>query len=165
MKKGFKKIILDLVKENPGLTAKEYAKVALDRGLCASDSKDPVFSLATTLMKEVREDRMLGIMAKGNRPQRFYPAEDKKLIPDDLKKLVDGVGNKASSPWDKHMTILLPSDIVQALDMLVEVSRFGNRNDALIWLIREGIKAKQLEMEQVKKVVDKIKILKHSVFV
>lgn len=159
MKKGFKKIILDLVKENPGLTAKEYAKVALDRGLCGSDSKDPVFSLATTLMKEVREGRMPGIrVIKSERPQRFYP--DNHISSETMKKIADDIVNKI---LDKPITILLPADVAQAMDMLVEVSRFGNRSEALIWLAREGIKAKNLELAQVKKVVEQIKLLKQSV--
>ncbi len=159
MKKGFKKIILDLVRENPGLTAKEYAKVALDRGLSGSDSKDPVFSLATTLMKEVRGGRMPGIrVIKSERPQRFYP--DNYTSSEAMKKIADGIVNEALS---KPITILLPVDVTQAMDMLVEVSRFGNRSEALIWLAREGIKAKNLELAQVKEVVEQIKLLKQSV--
>jgi len=162
MKKGFKKIVFDLVRENPGLTAKEYAKVALDRGLSGSDSKDPVFSLATTLMKEVREGRMPEIrVIKSERPQRFYP--DNHIASEAMKKIADDIVNKTLSNWDKPITILLPTDVAQAMDMLVEVSRFGNRSEALIWLAREGIKAKNLELAQVKKVVEQIKLLKQSV--
>ncbi|MBI4286072.1 MAG: hypothetical protein HY670_09295 [Chloroflexi bacterium] len=160
MKKGFKKIILDLVRENPGLTAKEYAKVALDRGLSGSDSKDPVFSLATTLMKEVREERIPGIKAVGRRPLRFYP--DDYTSSEQMKK-ADDIVKKILSNWDKPITILLPADIAQAMDMLVEVSKFGNRGEALIWLAREGIRAKNIELTQVKKVVEQIKLLKQSV--
>ena len=164
MKKGFKKIIPDLVRANPGLTAKEYAKMALDQGLCNSDSKDPAFSLATTLMKEVREGRMLGVKAiRGERPQRFYP--DNYTPSEAMKKIADDIVNKTLSNWDKPITILLPADVAQTMDMLVEVSRFGNRSEALIWLVREGIKTKNLELAQVKKVVEQIKQLKQSVTV
>jgi hypothetical protein len=160
--KGFKKIAPDLIKANPGLTAKEYAKMALDRGLCGSGSIDPVFSLATTLMKEIRERRMPGIrVTTSERPQRFYP--DNYASGETMKKKADDIMNKTLSNWDKPITILLPADVTQAMDMLVEVSRFGNRSEALIWLAREGIKAKNLELAQVKKVVEQIKLLKQSV--
>jgi hypothetical protein len=164
MKKGFKKIVLDLVRENPGLTAKEYAKIALDRGLSRSDSKDPVFSLATTLMKEVREQRMPGIrVTKGERPQRFFLENYNSS--ETMKKIADDIVNRTLSNWDKSITILLPVDVAQAVDMLVEVSKFGNRNEALVWLAREGIKAKNLELSQVKEVVEQIRQLKQSVSV
>jgi len=162
VKKGFKKIIPDLVRANPGLTAKEYAKMALDQGLCNSDSKDPAFSLATTLMKEIREGRMSGVKAtKGERPMRFYP--DNYASNEVMKKIADDIVNKTLSNWDKPLTILLPADVAQAMDMLVEVSRFGNRSEALVWLAREGMKAKGLELAQVKKVAEQIKQLKKSV--
>jgi len=161
--KGFKKVVPDLIKANPGLTAKEYAEMALDRGLCGSGSKDhPVFSLATTLMKEVREGRMPGIrVIKSERPQRFYPVDYTST--EAMKKIADDIVNKTLSNWDKPITILLPADVAQAMDMLVEVSKFGNRSEALIWLAREGIKAKNLELAQVKKVVEQIRKLKQSV--
>lgn len=152
MKKGFKKIIPNLVKANPGLTAKEYAKMALDRGLCISDSKDPTFSLATTLMKEVREGRMPGIKAiKGERPLRFYPDNNTSEV--------------SLHNWDKPITVLLPTDVAEATDILVEVGRFGNRSEALVWLTREGIKAKNVEIVQAKKVAEQIAQLKQSVLV
>ncbi len=160
MKKGFKKVVLDLVRKNPGLTAREYSKIALDQGLANSDSKDPIFSLATTLMKEVREQRMPGIVMKGERPQRFFP--DNSTSSEEMRKIADDIVKKTLSNY-KAITILLPDDVAEAVDMLVEVSKFGNRTEALIWLVREGIKAKSLELVQVKKVVEQIKQLKQSV--
>ncbi|MBM3118312.1 MAG: hypothetical protein FJ006_01940 [Chloroflexi bacterium] len=145
---GSKKVFPDLIRAKPGRTAREYANMALDQGLCGSASKDPVFSLATTLMKEVREGRMPGVRASG-RPMRFYP---------------DSHTSKVSPPnFDKPTTILLPTDISETINILVEVGKFENRSEALIWLAREGIKAKSLELAQVKKVVEQIKQLKQSV--
>ncbi len=177
---GFKKVVPDLIRANPGLTAKEYAKIALDQGLCGSASQKSeegrVFSLATTLMKEVREGRMPGVKTiEGERPQRFYldnstSNEARRKIADDIVKKALSRGRspelaeaQATEVWDKPITILLPVDIAQTMDMLVEVSRFGNRSEALIWLAREGIKAKSLELAQVEKVVEQIKQLKKSV--
>ena len=157
---GSKKIFPALIKANPGLTAKEYARMALDQGLCGSASKDPTFSLATTLMKEVREGRMPGIRANG-RPMRFYP--DNYTSNEEMKKIADDVVKKTLSNWDKPITILPPADIFETISILVEVGKFENRTEALVWLAREGIKAKSPELAQVKKVVEQIKQLKQSV--
>ncbi len=149
MKKGFKKIVPDLIRANPGLTAKEYSKMAIDRGLSNSDSKDPVFSLATTLLKEVREGRMLGVKAiKSDGPLRFFIDNHTSGVP--------------SANQDKPITLLMPNDVGEATDTLVEISKFGNRSEALIWLAREGIKAKHLELRQLREGVEQIRQLKRS---
>lgn len=145
---GSKKVFPDLIKAKPGLTAREYAKMALSQGLCGSASKDPVFSLATTLMKEVREGRMPGIRAS-ERPMRFYSDSHTSKVP--------------PPNFDKPMTILLPTDISETINRLVEVDKFENRSEALVWLAREGIKAKSPELAQVEKVAEQIKQLKQSV--
>ena len=144
---GSKKVFPDLIKVNPGLTAKEYAKMALDQCLCGSASKDPVFSLATTLMKEVQEGRMPGVKAS-ERPLRFYTAGSTQKVP--------------LSNFDKPITILLPNDVSESIETLIEVNKFENRSEALVWLAREGIKAKSLELAQIKKVAEQIKQLKQS---
>ena len=105
---------------------------------------------------------MLGVKTiNGERPQRFY--SDNYTSSEAMKKIADDIVNKTLSNWDKPITILVPADVAQSMDMLVEVSKFGNRSEALIWLAREGIKAKILELAQVEKVVEQIKQLKQSV--
>ena len=47
MQRGFKAIVRQLIREKPGLTAIEYARMALQRRLCGSDSNDPEWSLGT----------------------------------------------------------------------------------------------------------------------
>jgi len=61
------------------------------------------------------------------------------------------------------MTIFPPIDVSETIGMLVEVGKFENRSEALVWLAREGIEAKSLELAQVNKVVEQIKRLKQSV--
>lgn len=152
MQKGFKKVAPGLVQARPGLTDKDYAKMALDQGLCRSDSKDRVFSLATTMRKEVREGRMPGIKAvKVNGKLHFFPE--------------DGTPNGPMPNQDRPITVLLPADVAEAADLLLEVGKFENRSAALVWLAREGIKAKGLELAEVKRVVEQIRQLKQSVAV
>lgn len=152
MQKGFKHIVPDLIKKKPGLTAEEYAKIALDQGLCGSDSMDPKFSLASTLRKEVREGRLPSIRADTTqKPIRYYPDDSSKVEPF-IKQ-------------DKPITFILLSDISEILDILLELNKFGNRSEALVWLAREGINAKSTELVQIRQVVKKINELKQSVSV
>jgi len=109
MQKGFKKVVAALIRSNPGLTAEEYATIALEQGLCDSDSKNPVFSLSTTLRKQVREGRMPEVKTvKVNGRLHFFPID---------------YGTDQQVPLhkkDSPVPILLPPDVVQTVDMLVE---------------------------------------------
>jgi hypothetical protein len=79
MQNDFNNIIQDLIANYPGCTAKEYAKMAVDQGLCNSDSYDVLFSLQTTLIKEYREGRMPQIkIVKVDRKTRYFPADNLK---------------------------------------------------------------------------------------
>lgn len=153
MQKGFKKVAPDLIEANPWLTAPEYAKMALDQHLCSSDSRNPVFSLATTLMKEVREGRMPGIKAvKVNGRLHYGPAAQ---TPTNYSTM--------SSRRDIGVTVVLPPEVGQITDMLVELDEFRNRGEALIWLAQEGIKARDSKLQGFKIVHQQIKSLKQSI--
>jgi hypothetical protein len=149
--RGFKKAVVPLIQSQPGLSAKEYAEVALRDGLCESDSPNPVFSLQTTLMKEVREGRMPGVKAvKVDGKLRYFPAEyDTTSIP---------VPHK-----DLGVSVLLPPDVAKYVGILVEVGSAGSHSEALIRLAREGIKAKRQDLKDMEKVVSQISFLKQSV--
>ena len=149
---GFKQIALDLVRQYPGQTPEEYAKMALDRGLCASDSKKPILSLSTTMRKEYREGRMPDIRsARVDGKLRFFPKNH--LV------------NQRDIPFRPNVaiTVVLPPEDSEIIDMLVEIGRFNNRSEALSWLVREGIKNKEGELNQARDVLNKIRQLKKSV--
>ena len=152
MQKGFKKVVLDLIREKPGLTAEEYARMALDQRLCGSDSKDPVFSLKTTLMKECREGRMPTIKAiKVNGKFHYFPADQ-------------ALSNQSTQQKkDIAVTVILPPDVIDIVDMLVELGKAKSRGEALGWLVREGIKAKKHDLDQAKEIFQEIKRLKQSI--
>jgi len=152
VQKGFKKVVLPLIRANPGLTAEEYASMALEQGLCDSDSKNPVFSLSTTLRKQVREGRMPEIKAiKVNGRLHFFPVGY-------------GAGQQFGLPKkDSTVTILLPPDVGHTVDTLVELGSLPNRGEGLIWLAREGIKANQEKLKNAERVVGQIRGLKESV--
>ncbi|MFH1088060.1 MAG: hypothetical protein V1737_05685 [Chloroflexota bacterium] len=154
MQKGFMKAVLPLIRANPGLSAEEYASIALERDPELSVSKNPNFSLSTTLRKEVREGRRPEIKAiTVNGKLHFFPADY-------------GTGQLVPPPRrDSTSRILLPPDVAQAADTLVELGKYANRGEALIWLAREGIKANQPKLKNAESALQQIRALKESVYV
>lgn len=76
----FKEMIPHIVFERPwGLTAKEIAEIALERGFL-STSKDPIGSLATTVHQQVRNNWIAGVVrgwegeGKAGDPLIYVPA-------------------------------------------------------------------------------------------
>jgi len=152
MPKGFKRVVTVLIRENPGLTSGEYAQIALQRHLCASDSRDPVFSLATTLAKEYREGRMPGIEArKIDGSLRYYPAGHAAS------------GEGVLTKNEVAVSLSLPSSVIQTVDTLLELGKFNSRSAVLAWLIEEGIRARSHELQQAEAVAREIRRLKQSV--
>ena len=64
----------ELVFENPGMTAAEYAKLALDKRIFESEARDPVGSLETTLDQQYRKGNLQEVSRQAGRgTARFYP--------------------------------------------------------------------------------------------
>jgi hypothetical protein len=147
MQHGFKKIVVDLVRADPGHTPDYYARKAIDGGLAGSDSADPVFSLQTTLRKEVREGRMPDIIAR---------KVDGKLhcFPSDQNGNVPATGGSPTvlgvRPSDAQvtLTVQVPHELIGELDLLVDLGKARSRPEALVRLARTGIKAKRQELDR-----------------
>ena len=146
MRHGFKSVVRDLVRAHPGLSSDEYAQMALDKGLATSDSRNPVFSLQSTLRKEVRERRMPDVIArKVDGKLHFFPAnQDPMVSVNDHASAVSGMRAHESV----SLTVLVPNDIVTVLDLLVELNKVRNRADALLRFVRIGLDAKRLELDR-----------------
>jgi hypothetical protein len=79
MQNDFNNILQDLIARYPGCTAKEYAKMLIDQGLCDNGSWNTLFSLQTMLIKEYRDGRMPQIkVVKVDRKTRYFPAYNLK---------------------------------------------------------------------------------------
>ena len=176
MKKGFSHgVAPDLVRQKPGMTANEVAELALSRGLCSSDAKDPVDSLGKTLAKEVREGRLPEVYA--NRVGgllRYYPAEvwdmergetwvlpPDAFTPDGQAPRVAAV-TSAPTALSETVSIRLPRDKVELADLLVEAGQFSTRSEALAYLVGEGIARNHPRIEKVRQAVEQIRAIKRS---
>ena len=143
--KGFMKIAEALVKERPGLAAEEYARMALDRGIAQSNSKDPVQSLATTLMKQVREGRTTEIYADQVRGKlRYYPTGD----------LLNPPGRRL--PHLLFTDVRMSPDTAKRVRTLLEVGLFANEKEAASWLLEEGVRAQRDTLDQIESQAEEI---------
>ncbi|MBI4301467.1 MAG: hypothetical protein HY664_02530 [Chloroflexi bacterium] len=150
MKTGFShEVAPRLIRESPGMTSDEVAKLALSNELCSSDAKDPVRSLGNTLAKEVREGRLPEIVARrdGN-ILRYYPKDTPSTI-------------EPNSGYES-ISIRLNRFSIEQADLLVEVERFKNRSEALAWLIDEGIRTNEEFLKEVREGIEKIGEIKRS---
>lgn len=136
--KGFMAVALKLVKEQPGLSAEDYATMALDSGLATSNSKDPVQSLATTLMKQVREGKVSEIYTeKVAGKLRYFPTND-----------------LWNSPGRRQTDLLvfdveLSPDSSRRVRLLVDMGLFPSERQAVSWLAEEGVRARIDVLEQI----------------
>lgn len=153
MRKGFMDFVATrLIPESPGGTAEWYAKEYVELfGKDASDAKKPVQSLASTLAKQVREGREKRVRRERiGGEYRFFP----------VNSTSPGEGEALESI---AVQILLYAQELQILDDFVAVGSFRNRGDALVWLAREGIKARRDDIEKVAQVRKQIEELKKSI--
>ena len=158
MKKGFShEVAPELIREEPGLRADQIAERALSRGLCDSDAKEPVRSLAATLAKEVRERRLPGIYAKKmGSALRYYPGSHDSVIGSTVA--IEPIPITAES-----VSIRLDHQRVEVADLLVEVGKFSSRSESLAWLVAEGIERNDEKIMMVRRAVDEIRLIKSSI--
>jgi hypothetical protein len=158
MRHGFKEVVRDLVHVHPGLSSDEYAQMALDRGLAHSDSANPVFSLQSTLRKEVREGRMPDIVARKVGGKLHYFPLGEESHANVSPTVIAGV----KTPESVSLTVAVPHDIVDALDLLVDLHKVKNRSDALIRFARLGIEAKSSELDRAREFHQQTKRVRES---
>lgn len=159
MKKGFSHgVAPDLIREKPGMTKDEVAELALRRGLCGSDAKktDPVFSLGSTLAKEVREGRLPEVRAERvGGVLRYYPASGGP------PKTPMIISSPPTGP-DEAVSIRLPREHVEIADLLVEVGKYGSRSEALASLVSEGVSRNEALIKKARDAAAQIQAIKQS---
>ena len=129
MKKGFMKWVRNYIEVCPGLTAEDYAGDGYYEEYAKSDARngDQVFSLASSLMKQVRDGKEPHIRRErigGN--LRYFP-----------KNGSYAAGNVATEKI--AFQISLSKEEWQSIDDLVSSGQFRNRNDVIEWLAKRCI--------------------------
>ena len=131
-----------LIPDFPGETARWYAEKYLqEHPNIGSDAKYPVQSLANTLDKQVREGKERRVRRERvNGIYRFFhvsaPSESRN----------EKVG---SSLENIIVQISLSVQELNDIANLVAVGKFNNRNDAIKWLVMQGISANRSYLDKV----------------
>jgi Arc/MetJ-type ribon-helix-helix transcriptional regulator len=150
MKSGFMEFVATrLVPDHPGQTERWYAKEYLQLGSNLSDAKNPEESLANTLAKQVREGREPRIkrIRKGGK-YLYFPAS-MTYIPDTGVEVI--------------IQLSLSEQELKNIENLVSVGKFNNRDNAIKWLLQEGIKANNNYLDKVANTIRQIESLKKEV--
>jgi hypothetical protein len=148
--RGFTRAAWQLIHETPGLTAEEYADIALKRGLARSNSRDPRQSLATTLGKGVREGRMSGIRREQvDGKLRYFPGDyrpETKTQPDNGLRI----------------EVTLRPDAARRVRDLVEIGKFSTPSEAASYLLEEGVDSKRSALDRISSELEEIRRRKES---
>jgi hypothetical protein len=126
MKKGFMDWLRGGYLETcPGLTAEEYARDGYFEGCVKSDAKDQEFSLASTLMKQVRDGKEAFIRRELiGKKYHYFP----------------GSGIRMNTSCENiHFQIELSKKEWSPIDALVSEGTFRNRNEVIEWLVKRCI--------------------------
>ena len=153
MKSGFMDFVATrLILDNPGQTARWYAREYLQLGDNLSDAKNPEESLANTLDKQVRQGKESRIRRERiDGKYRFFPVIASSGLKDE------------SNTENIVIQISLSQEELTAIDNLITVGRFKNRNGVIKWLVIEGMKTKCDYLDKVTEVTKQIEQMKRQV--
>jgi len=127
MKKGFMKWVRDYMQVCPGLTAEKYAQDGYHEGYVETDAENQEFSLASTLMKQVRDGKESHIRRERiGRKLYYFP--------------VKGIRTKTSIE-NISFQISLSEQEWRSIDNLITDDGFRNRNQVIEWLAKRCISA------------------------
>jgi hypothetical protein len=156
VQKGFSHgVAPNLIRQQPGKTAVDYASQALEQGLADSDAKTPVQSLANTLEKEAREGRLPEVRrVREGGVYRYYPADQGPAASTSPQK--DGTAAEDT----ETITLRVPRKILEVIDLTVEVGAQGTRNEAILWLCQEGMRSNNGRFDEMRRAADQIQQIK-----
>ena len=151
MQRGFTDFVATrIIPDHPGHTAswyaREYLKLVDESELVA---QNPVQSLTNTLSKQVqtgrekrvRRERIKGIF-------RYFPISE---------------SSTSDASEDIIVQFSLSAQGLEHIDNLVAVGKFANRNDAIKWLVIEGIKSNRNYLNKAAQIKQQIEQLKSRI--
>jgi Arc/MetJ-type ribon-helix-helix transcriptional regulator len=151
MQRGFTDFVATrIIPDHPGHEASWYAREYLTL-VDESDlvAQHPMQSLANTLSKQVqtgrekrvRRERIKGIF-------RYFPVSESSTL---------------DASEDIIVQFSLPAQELEDIDNLVAVGKFANRNDAIKWLVIEGIKSNRNYLNKAAQIKEQIEQLKRRI--
>ena len=150
MKSGFTDFVATrLIPDYPGQTARWYAREYLQLGDKMSDARNPEESLANTLDKQVREGRETRVRRERVGGKYCYFPTPPRL------------SSSTCCEWESIVVqIILSKQEQDDINNLIAVDRFRNRNDAVRWLVTEGINTQRDYLDRVQATAKQIEQMK-----
>jgi hypothetical protein len=130
-----------LLEEGRPLSSRELAKRMLDRNMVSSVSRDPVFSFASTIEKNIRD----GIY--NHPPLVFVNGPGGRLV--GLPNWNGGPQHTrgTSSPDRPAVPVLLPADLVDQLQLATQARLAASLGETTAYLLRKGLAASASEIK------------------
>jgi hypothetical protein len=117
------------------LSSKEIAKRALERKMVASNAKDPIFSLYTTIEKNIRG----GIYNNPKLVKIHTPGEGHLIgLPSWEDRIPVGTQRV---PERKEIAVTVPLDLLNKIELAVRAQLASSFNDTMILIIQAGLVA------------------------
>lgn len=132
-----------LKEENAPLTSREIAKRALERGLVTSIAKDPIFSHATTIEKNIREGVynnpvLIFIHAQAGRLIGL-PSWDKIQSPKENKGQDSAMSVKPFGEPTRTFSLKIPADLYEKLELANQARIMDTFEKTVIHILKRGL--------------------------
>ncbi|MFQ5442011.1 MAG: HTH domain-containing protein [Thermodesulfobacteriota bacterium] len=129
-----------LREEGQPLKSREIAKLALDRGLVYSNAKNPVFSHASTIEKNIRDEiynrpklvfihtqagRVIGLPEWSNETESSLPLSESPAV--------------ISPVRTKNMSLKLPTNLYEKIELAAHAKIADTLEDTIILILKKGL--------------------------
>ena len=140
-----------LIKENPGRTAEEIVRDALDRGIIISRSFNGMAGQTGALAKMYNNQRLPQVVRnESQRPFRYYP-QGATVI------------NSQSKPLSDPVTFRPTPEQEVVFTALNETRKFSTRSEAVSWLLDQGITSNKSSIDKIVQAYNEIQRLRQQV--
>lgn len=127
-----------LTEEGRPLSSRELARRALERGMVTSAAGDPVFSIASTIEKTIRDGRY-------NRPElAFVPSTSGRLVGLPTWK----PRSVPSMPARRTVAVQIPAELADKITLAAQARVAPTFEATTAWLLRRGLAAAAPEIKQ-----------------
>ncbi len=117
--------------------SRQIARIALNKGYVTSSSKNPVFSIATTIEKNIRENRY-----NSPRLEFIRTTEGRKIGLPDMKAANESKSGQISSDSAlKRVTLELPSELVDQIQLAYQANLADSYEETYVLLLKHGLKS------------------------
>ncbi|MCD6485746.1 MAG: winged helix-turn-helix domain-containing protein [Syntrophobacterales bacterium] len=138
------------------MASREVAEIALKRGLVTSSSKDPVFSIYTTIDKNIRENRYnsprLAFMGEGRGRTIGLPA-----IIDTKASQTQGTYGEKERSIKKKLSIEISEDLVDQIQIAYQARVADTFDATAIVLIQRGLASSAKEIRE--RLLEKLEVI------